>query len=349
MSIKAFVLGSCTLILGHAPLFAQSLPTTRLNVVGNLGITTQYKELEEPFWTKVIPEKSGGAITAQIKPWNEMGLKGPEVFRLLRQGTFDIGTTVLGFMAGDAPINESTDLAGLSPTIQDFAKATEAFRPVLEAYYTKEQQLQVLGLWSYQAQVLYCRDPLKGLADLKGRKIRTSGASQADFVGHFGASGINMAFGEVQQSLQTGVLDCAITGTLGGYKAKWFVGARYLYPLPINWASSMQAASGRSWNQLAPAVQQLLKTNIQKLEKDIFEQNIRENDLGIACNTGQACSEGPPANMTLIPVSEGDLALRRAALLETVLPRWAKRCGATCAKQWNDTIGKIANLTAPTN
>jgi hypothetical protein len=96
-------------------------------------------------------------------------------------------------------------------------------------------------------------------------------------------------------------------------------------------------------------VQQFLKTNIRKLEKDIFDQNIRENDLGIACNTGGACSEGPAASMTLVPVSEADLALRRAALLETVLPRWAKRCGEACVKQWNDTVGKIANLTARAN
>lgn len=326
---------------------AQSYPTTKLNVVGNLGITTQSKELEAPFWSQVIPEATGGAVTAQFKPWNEMGLKGPEVIKLLRQGLFEIGTTQLGFLAGDNAINDAIDLAGVAPTIQDFDKVRTAFRPHLTAYYEKQQGLKVLSLQSYQAQVLYCRPEFKGLADLKGRKVRVSGASQADFIEYFGGSGVNMPFGDVQQALQNGVIDCAITGTLGGYKAKWHEGAKYLYPLGINWASGVTAVNLKTWTAMAPALKTLLEKEYPLLEKRIFEQNIRENELGIACNTGTAaCSEGPAAAMKLVPVPPGDLALRRKALDERVLPRWATRCGAACVKAWNETAGKAMGLTA---
>ncbi|MGD9944756.1 MAG: TRAP transporter substrate-binding protein [Burkholderiaceae bacterium] len=324
---------------------AQTYPKTSLNIVGNLGITTQSKELEAPLWSKIIPEATNGAVTAQFKPWNEMGLKGPEVIKLLRQGLFDIGTTQLGFLAGDNAINDAIDLAGVAPTIQQFEQVKNAFRPYLRAYYDK-QGVKLLALMSYQAQVLYCRPEFKGLQDLKGKKVRVSGTSQADFVEYFGGSGVNMPFGDVQQSLQNGVIDCAITGTLGGYKAKWYEGARYLYPLGINWASSVVAANAASWNKLTPALQQLIQKEYVELEKRVLEQNIRENDLGIACNTGGACSEGPAANMTLVPVREADLALRHKALEERVLPRWAARCGAACVKDWNATAGKIAGVNA---
>ncbi len=326
---------------------AETYPTMKLNVVGNLGITTQSKELEAPFWSKVIPEATGGAVTAQFKPWNEMGLKGPEVIKLLRQGLYEIGTTQLGFMAGDNAINDAIDLAGVAPTIEDFEKVKAAFRPHLEAYYEKTQGAKVLSLQSYQAQVLYCRPEFKGLADLKGRKVRVSGASQADFIEYFGGSGVAMPFGDVQQALQNGVIDCAITGTLGGYKAKWFEGAKYLYPLGINWASGVTAVNLKTWNSMAPQMKALLQKEYPLLEKRILEQNIRENDLGLACNTGTApCSEGPPADMKLVAVSPEDLELRRKALVERVLPRWAARCGAACVKAWNETAGKAVGLTA---
>lgn len=324
--------------------FAQS--TMSLQVVGNLGITTQYKELEEPFWTKKIPAATNGRITASIKPWNEMGLKGPEVFRMLGQGVFDVGTTQLGFVAGDNAINDATDLAGVSPDIDTFMKVTQAFRPHLERYYEQQVKIKPLGFFSFQAQVLFCRNELKGLADLKGRKIRTSGASQADFVSYFGASGVSMAFGEVQQSLQNGVIDCAITGTLGGYKAKWYDGAKYLYALPINFGASMSAMNMNTWRKLDSATQKTLQAEIAKQEKAIYEQNVRENDLGIACNTGGQCSEGPAANMVLVKPTAADLDLRKKALMEQVLPRWAARCGAACVKSWNDSVGKVAGLTA---
>lgn len=344
MRLASFPLAAAVLLAGAAGAQAQNKVT--LQVVGNLGITTQSKELEAPFWNKDIPAATKGAISANFKPWNEMGLKGPEVFRLLSQGVFDVGTSQLGFVAGDNAINDATDLAGVSPTIQTFQEVTQAFRPILERHYEQNLKVKVLGMFSYQAQVLFCRAEIRSLADLKGRKVRTSGASQADFVGYFGGSGINMAFGEVQQALQNGVIDCAITGTLGGYKAKWHDGAKYLYALPINWGAGLSAINLNSWAKLDPATQKIVQEQYARLEKAVFEQNVRENDLGLACNTGGACSEGPAASMVLVQPAPGDAALRQKALTEHVLPRWAARCGVECVKNWNDTVGKIVKLTA---
>ena len=326
---------------------AQTAPKVNFQVVGNLGITTQSKELEQPFWTKDITAATGGTLTATIKPWNEMGLKGPEVFKMLSQGLFDVGTTQLGFVAGDNAINDATDLAGVSPTIQTFRDVTQAFRPHLERYYEQQLKVKVMGMFSFQAQVLFCRSEIRSLSDLKGRKVRTSGASQADFVSYFGGSGINMAFGEVQQALKNGVVECVITGTLGGYKAKWFEGSKFLYALPINWGAGMSAINLNSWRKLDAATQATLVSEYAKLERAVFEQNVRENDLGLACNTGSgACSEGPAANMVLVSPAPQDAELRRKALVEQVLPRWAGRCGAECVKNWNDSVGKLVNLTA---
>ena len=349
MTLNRTLAAAAALAFAAGAATAQTYSKSTFNVVGNLGITTQHKDLEVPLWTKVLPQLTGGAISATIKPWNEMGLKGAEVFKLLRQGIYDVGATQLGFLAGENAINDATDLAGVSTTLETFWEVTTRFRPVLEQYYEK-QGLHVLALTSFQAQVLYCRTELKSLSDLKGRKVRTSGASQADFVEYFGGSGINMPFGDVQQALVNGVIDCAVTGTLGGYKAKWFEGAKFLYPLGINWASGMVAANLNVWKKLDPAVQKLITTEMAKYEKLVLEQNKRENDIGIACNTGTApCGEGPAAKMTLATVAAGDNDLRRKALLEAVLPKWGKRCGAECVKSWNDTVGKVVNLTATAN
>lgn len=345
---KWALVATAVCIAGGGTAFAQS-PKYNLQVVGNLGITTQYKDLEAPFWNKDIPAATQGTVAASIKPWNEMGLKGAEVFKLLSQGVFDVGTTQLGFVAGDNAINDATDLAGVSPDIQTFRDVTLAFRPYLEEYYEKQLRVKPMGMFSFQAQVLFCRDEIKSLSDLKGRKVRTSGASQADFIGYFGGSGINMAFGEVQQALQNGVIDCAITGTLGGYKAKWYDGARYLYALPINWGAGMAAFNMNSWNKLDEATQKTIQAEYARLEQAVFEQNVRENDIGLACNTGGQCPEGTPANMVLVQPSAADIELRRKALVEQVLPRWAARCGDECVKNWNDSVGKIVNLSAQKN
>src|SRR5688572_3632004 len=114
MMIQRLLLAaSATLALSAA--MAQPLPKTHLRVVGSISSLPQYKEFEVPFWTKQLAEKSGGAVTAEVKGFNEMGLKGPEVLRLMGQGVMEIGATVIAYLAADDPANEMLDMAGLLP------------------------------------------------------------------------------------------------------------------------------------------------------------------------------------------------------------------------------------------
>ncbi|MEM6743304.1 MAG: TRAP transporter substrate-binding protein [Pseudomonadota bacterium] len=318
---------------------------TAINVVGNIGVTTQSRTLEAPFWTEKLPEISGGELTANFKPWNEMGLKGPEVFRLLSSGVMNIATAQFGHHAGDAPINDATDLAGLSPTIDQFAEITDAFLPVLEEFYRDELGLEILTTQSFQAQILYCRDEFTSLADLAGRKVRSSGASQGDFVEYFGGTGVAMSFGEVQQGLQQGVIDCAITGTLSGYSAKWHEGAQYLYTLPINWGSGATVANKEWWDGLPEDQRTLLLNELEVLEKAMWDLNREENEIGINCNTTGPCPLGEPAGMVRVDPSDEDVALRETAMKEAVLPAFAARCGEACVEKFNSTIGQVAGLT----
>lgn len=343
--LPALSLITTLLTLTLTPAFAQALDPVEINVVGNIGITTQFKQIETPFWTKEVIEKSAGAITTNFKPWNEIGLKGPEVFRLLARGVMQIATAQLGHHAGDAAINDGNDLAGLSTTMDEFQAVTNAFRPVLTNYYKEKLGLEILTLQSFQSQILYCREPFTGLADLKGLKVRTSGASQATFVEYFGGTGVNLAFAEVQQGLQQGVIDCAITGTLGGYSAKWHEGADYLYTLPINFGAGATIANGQWWSSLPTATQTFLKTELSAVEKRMWELNQQENGIGIACNTTGPCPLGEAAGMTRVDPSDDDLAKRREAMLNAVLPAWAVRCGEQCVADWNASVGAAANLT----
>ena len=194
--------------------------------------------------------------------------------------------------------------------------------------------------------MIYCRDAFVTIADLKGRKIRASGASQQAFVSHIGASPLNIAFAEVQPALANGVVDCAITGALSGYKSKWNEAAKFISPMPINFGVAAQLANLKWWNSLDPKVQAFLEKELRKLELSIFEQAKTETQTGLNCNTGTGpCGEGAPATMKLVPVTPADEALRKDALNKAILPSFAKRCGPECVQTWNATVGKTLNTT----
>jgi hypothetical protein len=50
--------------------------------------------------------------------------------------------------------------------------------------------------------------------------------------------------------------------------------------------------------------------------------------------------------MKLVEPSATDRELLKKVLQESILPKWAARCSADCVKSFNDTIGKMLNVTA---
>lgn len=327
---------------------AQDLPATKLKIIGGTSAQPSWKNVEVDFWTKGLTDASKGKVTVDITPWNEMGLKGPEMFHLLRQKVVPITNMILAYNTGDVKINSGLDLALLSASFDEAAENVEAFRPAFEKAYEDKYGIKVLALYPLPPQILYCRSPIKSLADLKGKKVRVSNTTQADFAQHFGANDVSIAFGEVQTALQTGVVDCGLTSSTAGYKTGWHEAASYLYPIPINWQLVGYFANLSEWNKYPPALQAFLTEQFKKLEGDIRAAHEKEDSMGIDCLTGRAaCPLGAPGKMQVVEVTEADKASRREAVEKTILPRWAATCDAECVAAWNGSIGKKLGLTAP--
>ena len=326
---------------------AQDLPKTHLRVIGSISNLPQYTEFEVPFWTKQLGERSKGAITAEVKGFNEMGLKGPEVLRLMGQGVVEIGATVIAYLAADDPANEMIDMAGLLPDVKTAREVTEAARPVLEKLYREKFGVELLGIGTYPAQVLYCNGELKSLADVKGRKVRAAGRSQSELVAALGGTPVTMAFGEVVPALQNKTVDCAITGTFSGNTSNWHEVTTHLYRTPLSWGQIAYAANSKAWASFDPKVRTFLSTEIARLEKEVWDAADSFTKEGYLCNTGASgCKRGKPGKMTLVESTPADDALLRKVIDETMLPKWAARCSAQCVTDFNSSIGKVLSLTA---
>jgi TRAP-type C4-dicarboxylate transport system substrate-binding protein len=345
--LSCFVAASVAATVGTGA-FAQDLPKTKLSVTGGIVIQPMYRLVEKPFWSDRISKLSNGAIEAQIRGWDELGLKGTEVWHFVRDGNLDGASFHLASNAGEVPINGTMDLAGLSPTHEEHRKVIDAFAPFLEEWYEKNYQMKIFVYWLYQPQLAMCREPMKGLADIKGRKVRVSSKSQAVFMESLGAIPINMSFPEVQTALQNKVIDCGITSAMSAYKSGWYEGTKYLLPLAISWGTNAFMFNLAKWKSLDPKVQAFLTEQLNWLEKTIWAHNVKEGEQGIACMTGNApCSEGKPANMVLVKITDADRKFLNKALSSVIIPAWAKDNKPEVVKAFNETIGKVVGVQAP--
>jgi TRAP-type C4-dicarboxylate transport system substrate-binding protein len=270
--------------------------------------------------------------------------------RLLKQGVFDFAAALPIYVDDGGAVIEAVDIAGVAKDFAMARKIAEAWGPEMQRVMLQRHGSRILGTFPFPQQVFYCRDDIKSIADLKGKKIRVQGTSQGDFASAIGAASVTIPFGEVVPAMQKGVVDCGITGTMPGYKAKWHEVVKTLFELPVGYTIGFWAVNEGVWSKLSPATRDLISAQMKALEDRGWKAIEAESDEGIACNTGKgACSAGQPASLTLVKPSSADIAAREKALNEVVLARWAKRCGAECAAKWNQLVGKPYGLTAKAN
>lgn len=346
--IRTALTSACAGVLAVAAMAAPAAGQTDVRVLGQFSGLQQAKEIEKPFF-ETLSEKMGGGFDVEYRAIDEVGLKGFDAIRQLESGIFQIMTVPSGYVSGDAPFFMGMDLPGLIPEAEQIKAAVEAYRPFVDEQFQKRYNGKLLGMWPYPPNIFFCKGPIGGLDDLRGKKVRSYSAPLAALFESFGATAVSLAFSEVYQSLQRGLVDCAITGSLPGYSSKWYEVSDHLYPLPVLWAIQMHVANLDFWNGLKPEQQEKLASLFKEMEARMWETALRANGEGIACNTGGACAYGEPAKMTLVEVTDADRARLSQAAKDVVLPGWAKDCKASlgdCVKIWNETIGGVVGIEA---
>jgi TRAP-type C4-dicarboxylate transport system substrate-binding protein len=329
---------------------AEDLPKTHFKGIGETSTVIHSSMLEQPFWRETIPKASNGAVTGDILPFDQAGLDNAAILRLLKLGGMDIGTTDLSRLAADDPRFEGCDLAGMTLSLEEVRKACEAYRPVLDRLLQENWNAKLLYLGIAQQQVFWCRTPVNSLADLKGKKVRVYNKTIVDFLDGVGATGVSIPFPEVVPSLQTGVIDCGVTGTLNGNTAGWGEVTTHQYLASLGWGVRFTAINLDTWKRLDPKVQDFLVEQYKQYEDKVWATMAEAASDADRCNSGQEpCKFGKPAHLTLVKVADADLPEIKRITTDSVLKNWAARCGTACAEEWNNTVGKALGLTAKAN
>jgi TRAP-type C4-dicarboxylate transport system substrate-binding protein len=340
MSGLAMLGGGCT----DRNTDADGRPTAHIHVIGSATNSNIFQALEEPFWTQQLPEASDGRISVDIRSIQETGLKSPQIARLLGAGALDAAYGDFASVAGDV---RELDLAGVFTDLETMHKAADAYKPVIDRIFN-QHGVKLLGLFPFPEFAFFCAGDVRSLEDLKGRKVRVTVESMADFIQQVGGVPVAIPFPDVVPALQTGVVDCAITGTYTGNKAGWGEVTDSLFTLPIGTGVSFYGYSTRNWLELDPTLRALVEAEFARFENAAWDLTKKQTRMGINCSTGQdECIGGRPGHMALSPPSDPDVARARRIAQDVVIPSWARRCGRRCVTDWNATVGLVVGIQIP--
>lgn len=317
--------------------------TKKVRVLGFWGNQPQVDDVDRPLWDS-LKEETNGRLEAKYVTLNEAGIKGGQALRFLKRGAFDIMTISVSYVSGDEPSLVAVDLPGIAFDFDNLQEISHIYRDTM-AERVKRFDGVLLSHWTFNPQIIFCKEKIDSIADLAGRKVRVSGAPAADTLQELGATAVNMTGGEVYQGLQRGIVDCATTGTTYGFKNRWHEVTDYLYDLPLGgYSQVIQVANAKFWNSLSPEDQELIREKMKVSEEKLWDMAPVIHDLGVTCLTGKGdCSlAGETGKMSFIETSDGDKEKLRSILKGVVIPAWKSSCDnvfSECGKRFDATIG----------
>lgn len=327
---------------------AQPVPVQKLRIVGGLAGVNQYTRNEEPFWTKDLSRLSAGRFDASIVSFDRAGVPAGEMLRMIQLGVVPFGTALMAALATQYPQYGALDLAGLNPNMASLRKSLAAYRPYLKNELRTRHSAELLAVYVYPAQVVFCKKPITSLGDLAGLRVRVSSSTQSDFMGALGAVPVLTGFAQVMTNMASGNTDCAITGTMSGNTLGLHEVTTHVHALPITWGLALFAANLAAWDALPPDLKALLARELPKLEATIWAESERETAEGQACNKGApSCTTGRKGKLVEVPLSAQDDRRRQDIFSRTVMTRWLQRCNVGCADLWNQTLAPVHGILAP--
>lgn len=160
-------------------------------------------------WIEEVEQATNGAVKITRYPSQQLG-KSKDMLTLTEAGVVDMGEYVPGYLGDQMPLSSVAELPGMVPSA---CAASAAYQALAEpGGFLDEQELKplgirllfVVGLPPYQ---LFTSRPLAGLEDLKGLKIRSTGAAMDSGLRALGIVPIRMSAAELTESYTRGTVD----------------------------------------------------------------------------------------------------------------------------------------------
>lgn len=203
-----------------------------------------------------IAKDTNGAITWKLVPGGQ--LADPKAtYQAAADGLIQAGLGISTYVPNLAP--SATAIYSTVVFGNDVVAATGAALETLTLHCPsclaefKKANLVPLAGWTTSAYQLACREPVKSMADLKGKRVRATGGS-AELMSMAGAVPIAATLSEAVNLLQRGGMDCqfGVNSWLKVFGYADFAKYETDYPLGITGPAIGLMMNRDTWNKFTP-------------------------------------------------------------------------------------------------
>ena len=272
--IAAALVAACASVHAQNPIIIKFSHVVALDTPKGKG-AERFKQLAE--------ERTKGRVKVEVYP-NSQLYKDKEELEALQLGAVQmLAPSVSKFGPLGVKEFEAFDLPYIFPDKAVLARVTEG--PVGASLFQKLESKGIKGLayWDNGFKVMTANKPLRTPADFRGLKMRIQSSKVLD--AQFRALGANpqvMAFSEVYQGLQTGVVDGTENTPSNVYTQKTHEVQKYLTVSNHGYIGYAVIVNKKFWEGLPPDIRTALEGAMKDATRYANASAQQENDDALA-------------------------------------------------------------------
>ena len=262
-----------------------------------------------------LEQRSGGQIKLTVYFNDALQLPEKDQLSLVRDNVVQIGQVIGQFVEPTFPESNVLSLPGLLPgdTAQR-AKVNEAVAPYFAKAISSQFGQVYLGICEADPRGVFTKSPIKTVSDLKGQKIRTSGAAETDLSTALGMIPVaNIATPEVYPSMQSGAIQGAWGPNSYFQQGKFYEVGKYDYNAELGGSSVLITVNQSQYDKIG--------SDNQKILKQVVADNTRRCLQNVASDDQAAVSALQGQGVTVINPTPAEAGQLRS-LAQSAQDRW---------------------------
>lgn len=211
-----------------------------------------------------VKEKSGGRMEIRVHPASSL-YPQQELIPAVLDGRAEIAPVLAAYLTDVLLELGVLELPFMTGSLEEHQKAQRALQPFYGEQVAK-RGLKLLATYAWPSQQLFSHQPIRTVADWKGKKIRVYGADSANLARALGAAPTNIAFGELYSALEKKVVDGAMTSATNAEPMKFFEVAKVInYWYLAGSSGEWLVANQKVWEALPKDLQQIVLDSLAEV------------------------------------------------------------------------------------
>ena len=262
-----------------------------------------------------VKTATSGAVEIDVKSGGQLGFKGPEQLRAVRDGLVPMADVLNIQQIGDEPILGVEGIPFISNNIDELKVLHKYLRPEYEKVALKNNQT-ILYMVPWPTQYLHLKVKAESLEALKGIKIRVPDKNAQDMCSAIGMAPALIPWGETIAALSSGAVAGVSTSAVSGVDGKFWEFLKFFHQTNHAWSCQIVTINNDTQKKISPDNQKRMVELAKKLEPDFWASSLKAD-----ADSAKRLTEGGMQMVVPSPQMMADLRKKTEPMIADFIKR----------------------------